>query len=170
MNDLRKTLADVTGRLIGEGKRFRSARELAQRAHTLGYVENVDSFARNVSRVLKGDHDTQMSTVDAISRAAGLQLSDFLKGEAPPPENVKSMINEPDGTQTVESINARRTTLLAESLTRASSELLGVIEHLIEIDAAGGKARSLVLQDVQTTLQLFPLKDSGSGKQGTADI
>jgi len=165
MKDTRHMLAVATKRLIGPGKPFRSARELAMRAQTRGYVDNAESFARNISRVLKEDHDAQMSTMEAIARTAGLKLSDFLQGEASPTEFVKSSISDQDGAQTVESINSRKIRLIAESLTRLSSEMLDVIEHLVEIDRQGGKAKSLVLGDIQMTLQLFPIKDSETGKK-----
>lgn len=156
MKDIRKIAADATEALIGPDRRFRSARELAQRAHTLGIVENADSFARNVSRVIEGEQDPRVGTLDAIARAAGMRLSDFIGGKAPPKENVKSVNNGVDEPQSVESINARRVKLISELLLSASSQLLEVVEHLIEIEGRGGKTRSLVMQDIEATLQLFP--------------
>lgn len=71
MDDLRENLRIAVDELIGDGRKFASGRELAQRAHTLGLVESADSFARTVNRVRSGDKDVQLSTVDIIARTAG---------------------------------------------------------------------------------------------------
>lgn len=73
--------------LIGEGRRFRSARELAQRAETLGLTDKMENLARSISRIRNLEGDTQLSTMEAIAGAAGLQVSDLLQtGPAPSAE------------------------------------------------------------------------------------
>lgn len=79
MKDIKQKLAAATNELIGEGKRFRSARELAQRAHTLGLVPNADSFSRAVARVIKAEHDTGGSEHAAV---LGGGSSSFFGGTA----------------------------------------------------------------------------------------
>ncbi|WP_217245027.1 hypothetical protein [Burkholderia multivorans] len=80
MNDLRENLRAAVDALIGEGKKFSSGRELAQRAHTLGLVESADSFSRTVNRVRSDEKDVQLSTVDIIARTAGKSAADLLAG------------------------------------------------------------------------------------------
>ncbi|KWI50294.1 hypothetical protein WT72_24290 [Burkholderia pseudomultivorans] len=71
MSDLRENLRIAVDELIGDGRKFASGRELAQRAHTLGLVESAESFARTVNRVRSGDKDVQLSTVDIIAKTVG---------------------------------------------------------------------------------------------------
>lgn len=65
----------------------------------------------------------------------------------------------------IESERARRATLLAESLMRATDEMLAVIMHLIDIDQGDSKARTLVLSDIRETLKFFPRTNPGLGKK-----
>lgn len=82
MNDARKLLTARLDELIGHGKMFKSARELAQRAHTMGLVENVEHFTRTVNRVRKNpDMDVQLKTIEAISGAANTTVADLLADE-----------------------------------------------------------------------------------------
>ncbi|WP_124920705.1 hypothetical protein [Burkholderia sp. Bp9099] len=71
MSDLRENLRIAVDELIGDGRKFASGRDLAQRAHTLGLVESAESFARTVNRVRSGDKDVQLSTVDIIAKTVG---------------------------------------------------------------------------------------------------
>ena len=78
MSDLRENLRIAVDELIGDGRKFASGRELAQRAHTLGLVESADSFARTVNRVRSGDKDVQLSTVDIIAKTVGKNAVDLI--------------------------------------------------------------------------------------------
>ncbi|MCA8213700.1 hypothetical protein LGN20_07260 [Burkholderia cepacia] len=78
MSDLRENLRISVEELIGDGRKFASGRELAQRAHTLGLVESAESFARTVNRVRSGDKDVQLSTVDVIAKATGKSVAELI--------------------------------------------------------------------------------------------
>lgn len=78
MSDLRENLRIAVDELIGDGRKFASGRELAQRAHTLGLVDSADSFARTVNRVRSGDKDVQLSTVDIIAKTVGKSAVDLI--------------------------------------------------------------------------------------------
>jgi hypothetical protein len=78
MNSMRKLIAERVGSLIGDGAKFRSAREMAQTALNKGYGPNLDSLTRNINRLRKAEVDPQLSTLEAISAAAGVRVSDLL--------------------------------------------------------------------------------------------
>lgn len=162
MNDSRKLLAAATARLIGDGKRFRSARELAQRAHTLGYVDRTDSFSRQVARVLKGEYDAQISTADVIARTAGMGLSDFLSADAEDRPNVKSDIKEPEGALSLRSARDQRATLLVESLAQLHSDTRELVDLLISIDRIGGDLKDTAIVNVRNVLRSLPSGASAS--------
>lgn len=147
MDDMRQKLASATAGLIGDGKRFRSARELAQRAHTLGYVDNADSFARNVARVMKADHDTQMSTVEIIARTAGMKLPDFLSG------NINPANSGQDGSLSGELRGGESASLQTLTLTQLTDEMRDLIEHLVEIDHLGGADREMAIAGIRYILR-----------------
>lgn len=162
MKDTRKLLAEATARLIGDGKKFRSARELAQRAHTMGYIENAASFSRQLTRVMKGDHDTQLSTVETIARTAGVPLSDFLAGEADAGSPVNPSIREPESALSIQSARDRRANLVSESLTQLSTEMREIVDLLVSIDRLGGDLRDITVETVRNMLRSLPSGSAGA--------
>lgn len=153
MKSTREKIAEATKRLIGEGKPFRSARDLAQRAHTLGYIDSVESFARAVSRLRNGDHDPQIGTVEIVARAAGVNLTDFLDGRTQPEENVNSPNKANELPLSGQSEGDRRAILIAESLTHVSQEMRELIEHLIDLDRIGGAEREMAVAGIRYILR-----------------
>ncbi|WP_186194449.1 hypothetical protein [Burkholderia gladioli] len=79
MNDPRENLKQAVEELIGPGKKFSSGRELAQRAHTRGFVDSAEAFSRSVNRVKNEDNDVQLSTITAIAKTAGISAHLLLK-------------------------------------------------------------------------------------------
>lgn len=162
MKDIKQKLAAATNELIGEGKRFRSARELAQRAHTLGLVPNADSFSRAVARVIKAEHDTQISTAETIARTVGMELTDFLSGLTPSPNGVNRPNTAQEMPLSVQSINEPRVRLIVESLPRMSREILDVVEYLIAVEdsadnEAGEFRRKEVLRNMGLLTEVYPM-------------
>jgi hypothetical protein len=158
-------VARSTASLIGEGRRFRSARELAQRAHTLGYVENADSFARSVARVCKGDHDTQLSTIETIARTANVMLTDLLAGVAFPQEGAEPSDKGDEVQLSVRSVNEQQIRRIIESLPKMSRDALEVMEYLSCVEAAaetqvGAMRRKKILEDIRLLMLLFPIEAS----------
>jgi hypothetical protein len=93
MNSMRKLIADRVGSLIGEGAKFRSAREMAQTALNKGYGPNLDSLTRNINRLRKAEVDPQLSTLEAISAAAGVRVSDLLSPSVIVSEEMRDIID-----------------------------------------------------------------------------
>ncbi|WP_151273247.1 hypothetical protein [Burkholderia pseudomallei] len=118
MSDLRENLRIAVDELIGDGRKFASGRELAQRAHTLGLVESADSFARTVNRVRSGDKDVQLSTVDIIAKTVGKSAVDLIGRDAshttasPPPT-------------------------MPQSWKSLSPEALSLVDVIVNADASG---------------------------------
>lgn len=164
MKDTRTLLAEATARLIGEGKKFRSARELAQRAHTMGYVENAESFSRQVARVLKGEYDSQLSTADTIARTAGFKLSDFLSDGAPKNLPVNPLISGDEKPISIESGRERRANLLSESLTQLTAETRELVDLLVSIDRIGGDLRKTAIENVRNILRSLPSGGSSASE------
>jgi hypothetical protein len=163
MDDAKKLMAVATQRLVGEGRRFASARELAQRAHTLGYVENAENFSRTVARVIKGDHDPQMGTIMVIARTAGVELSDFLSGDAQEGSAVNSPNMEAEEPLPLESMRELRATLLAESLMQLTSEMREIVDLLVSIDRSKkGKLRERAIENVRNMLQALSVGTSAT--------
>lgn len=162
MKDTRTLLAEATARLIGDGRKFRSARELAQRAHTMGYVENAESFSRQVARVLKGEYDSQLSTADTIARTAGIKLSDFLSGDPANDRAVNPSINGRETPLSFESGRERRANLLSESLTQLTAETRELVDLLVSIDRIGGDLRETAIENVRNILRSLPSGSSAS--------
>ena len=153
MKSTREKIVGAIKRLIGEGKPFRSARELAQRAHTLGYIDNVESFARAVSRLRKGDNDPQVGTVDIVARAAGMKLTDLLADDPQDALAVNRSNTADDLPLSTQSEDDRRAILVAKSLTHVSQEMRELIDHLIEIDAMGGAEREMAVAGIRYILR-----------------
>ena len=132
MNDTLKTLAARVADLLGPGKPFANASALAKRAHTMGLVTNAQHFARSIHRVMTGEVDVQISTIDIIARAANVRVSDLLD-------------NDP-GKSSAESVKAfeeaiRPERQRAESLSQLVELLLAELDktradRYVTIDAA----------------------------------
>lgn len=87
MENSKRILAENVESLIGDGKRFRSAPELAARAHLLGLTEKTENLTRNINRIRASQTDPQLSTLEAIAGAAGVRVSDLVsQGTLPSPE------------------------------------------------------------------------------------
>ncbi|MEY8174012.1 hypothetical protein AB9D46_24095 [Burkholderia multivorans] len=104
--------------LIGEGRKFASGRELAQRAHTLGLVESAESFARTVNRVRSGDKDVQLSTVDILAKTAGKSVVDLI------------------GRDTA-ALSVTQQSAMPRSWDNLSAEALALVDAIANADAAG---------------------------------
>ncbi|WP_146126023.1 hypothetical protein [Burkholderia multivorans] len=118
MTDLRENLRIAVDALIGEGRKFASGRELAQRAHTLGLVESAESFARTVNRVRSGDKDVQLSTVDILAKTAG--------------KSVVDLIGRDTGA-----LSATQQSAMPRSSGNLSAEALALVDVIANADAAG---------------------------------
>lgn len=81
MSDALKILRQRLDDLIGPGKPFKSAPEMAQRASTMGVIDSVPNFTRSINRVRKGATDVQLSTIEAIAKTANVTVSDLLMDE-----------------------------------------------------------------------------------------
>ncbi|UQN71764.1 hypothetical protein [Burkholderia multivorans] len=118
MTDLRENLRIAVDALIGEGRKFASGRELAQRAHTLGLVESAESFARTVNRVRSGDKDVQLSTVDILAKTAGKSVVDLI------------------GRDTA-ALSVTQQSAMPRSWDNLSAEALALVDAIANADAAG---------------------------------
>ncbi|MGQ7905008.1 hypothetical protein [Burkholderia sp. BC1] len=118
MTDLRENLRIAVDALIGEGRKFASGRELAQRAHTLGLVESAESFARTVNRVRSGDKDVQLSTVDILAKTVGKSVVDLI------------------GRDTA-ALSATQQSAMPRSSGNLSAEALALVDVIANADAAG---------------------------------
>ncbi|MCA7883209.1 hypothetical protein LGM58_08420 [Burkholderia contaminans] len=144
MSDLRENLRIAVDELIGDGRKFVSGRELAQRAHTLGLVESADSFARTVNRVRSGDKDVQLSTVDIIAKTVGKSAVDLIGRDA---SDTASRQHPP----------------VPQSWGSLSSEALSLIDVIVNADRIGlspgvfGSIKSLIATIAFTD----PVEDDG---------
>lgn len=76
----REVLAARVNELVGPGKKFASAPELAQRALTLGLIEKRDNFTRSINRIRKAEIDPQLNTIEAIADSCDVSITWLLGG------------------------------------------------------------------------------------------
>ncbi|WP_334053923.1 hypothetical protein [Burkholderia cepacia] len=143
MSDLRENLRIAVEGLIGDGRKFASGRELAQRAHTLGLVESAESFARTVNRVRSGDKDVQLSTVDIIAKTVGISAVDLIG------RTDAALSQQPTVPRSWESL---------------SPEALALVDVIVNADAAGLSPQVLgsIKALIATIAFAGPMKDSGN--------
>jgi len=138
MSDLRENLRIAVDELIGDGRKFASGRELAQRAHTLGLVDSADSFARTVNRVRSGDKDVQLSTVDIIAKTVGKNAVDLIGRDAA-------------NTQTKEALKPQTWEAL-------SPEALSLVDVIVNAEAAG--LSPVVFTSIKSLIATIAFADS----------
>lgn len=152
MKDALKKIGRSVDSLIGPGRRFKSARELAQRAQMLGYVENADSFARSVSRAKTGDHDSQISTISIIAKTAGVDIEQLFAGVSFEGAGVNPPIKEHDRALSMESHRTTQAKLFEESIANVSREMRAIIDDLAEADRSGGQRRDILIGSIGAML------------------
>ncbi|MDN7413038.1 hypothetical protein QZM42_31405 [Burkholderia vietnamiensis] len=139
MSDLRENLRIAVDELIGDGRKFASGRELAQRAHTLGLVESADSFARTVNRVRSGDKDVQLSTVDIIAKTVGKNAVDLIGRDS---------ANTP----------TKEEALKPQTWEALSPEALSLVDVIVNADAAG--LSPVVFSSIKSLISTIAFADS----------
>lgn len=152
MKDAKKKIGIAVSSLIGPGKKFRSARELARRAHTFDATIKPDSFARNVDRARSGQQDTQISTLEAIARAADVSVEAIVAGVSFDDQYVKSAINKPLPALSGRLPLADPNKLTEAAIDKVSPEMRSLIDQMIEIDISGDASRSLLLATIGAML------------------
>lgn len=164
MDDIRKNVAAALNELIGEGKRFTNRPEVARRAQTLGLVERADSFAKTLERVMKGNHDSQISTLETIATAVGVSVFDLLIGN-----NFSGVNTDPEHANiphqsSLESVRLDRARIAGEDLLKASAEMRETVDKLLDLDRRGGADREMALAGVGYILQGIPKPPASRAK------
>jgi hypothetical protein len=151
MKDALKKVGLSVSSLIGPGRKFKSSRELARRASTLGLVSNADSFAKNVDRARSGEHDSQIGTLENIARAAGVTVEAIVAGVSFDDPHVNAAITgaeRPLHSESSESLNAKVVT----GTHKISDEMQSLIDQMVQVDAEGGSPRDMLLATVGAML------------------
>lgn len=81
MKNAREILAERVNSLIGEGLRFRSPAEWAQRAVTMGLVPDAASFTRQINRIRNAEVNAQLNTLEHLAKSAGVALPWLVGGD-----------------------------------------------------------------------------------------
>jgi hypothetical protein len=74
MKNSRDVLATRVNSLIGNGGRFASPAEWAQRALTLGLIDKADSFTRKINRIRNAEVDPMLSTIETLAASASVSI------------------------------------------------------------------------------------------------
>lgn len=151
MKDALKKVGLSVSSLIGPGRKFKSSRELARRANTLGLVPNADSFAKNVDRARSGEHDSQIGTLETIARAAGVTVEAIVAGVSFDDPNVNAAIKGFEIPLSSESTENPEGKLLSGMHT-VSDEMQSLINQMIQVDIEGGPRRDMLLATVGAML------------------
>lgn len=151
MKDALKKVGLSVSSLIGPGRKFKSSRELARRASTLGLVPNADSFAKNVDRARSGEHDSQIGTLENIARAAGVTVEAIVAGVSFDDPHVNAAImgtDRPLPGGSTESLAGK----VVAGTHKISDEMQSLIDQMIQVDIEGGAQRDMLLATVGAML------------------